>query len=742
MVETGFTNAFSQGEVCDDAWDRVDIQPVTKGCRLAENYVVTVPGPLAKRRGFWDLGGVPLDGVARMIPFAKGVTDALMILLQDAVAYLYQANGAPSLDGGGLPVSFVSPWSSDHLAGLRFKQIGDVIYFRHALGLQPQTFERNPDASWTVNVETFENGPWRPENSDKALTLSIVGTDELDANTITATGSILTGAVVTLTASAAVFDPAMVGAMFRIRAGDGTASTYNWTPGKNVVVGWYALSNGRVYRCSVTGAHPDFATNPPVQLSGDQSDGDNVFTFRHDGAGVVKITGVTDATHADGVVVSTIPVYSGQPTSFFAEGAYSDFRGWPRAWPTIREERFVNGATKDNLDFLDLTETAGFGPTSESYRPGTGVGLVLATDAVRRRVGDDSGEILWTHVSGALLAGSTSGEYLIAGPVLDEPISPQGVVLKQLSDFGSEDVYPAKVDKAVMFVTSGGQTLRALTVDPQQNAASEDLSVLATHIGKRKLVQLAWVKQPDEALWVRLGDGGLAVFTYHREQQVKGWSTCALPGGFVVEDIVVLPGPSRFMTLWAMVARVKDGLTQRRLWMLSRASDALFMDGAAFYAGAPTPTLAGLDAYEGETVLILADGAQVSGLVVVGGEVTLPAPASVAYVGLGRACRFTSNTLDTGALAQSLGLRQTPKGAIVSMLTAEARIGVGGSGLTERVGKRAASDIPGVGAKRIKEAVNLAGSTSRENFITIVDETAFDGRIYAIRPQIAAAGGE
>ncbi len=741
----GFNNSFTQGEVCEDAWDRTDIQPVNKGCRRAHNYMVTVAGPLAKRRGFWDVGSVPEAGVARLIPFYLGMTDALMLLLQDFTAYVYMANGAPMSNGAGGQVNFPIPWSQAQLAGLRYKQVADVIYFRHASGLAPYTIQRNSNTSWTVNAETFPNGPWRPENTDKTFQVAVFGANEMDANTaVTSTGSILTGQVVTMQANRAFFDPGMVGSLVRVRAGDGTASVYAWSPGKNVVGGWYVLSNGRVYVCSVAGSHPDFATNPPVQLSGDQSDGDNLFTYRHDGAGIVQITAVHDATHVDGVVLSTVPVFNGQWTSFFAEGAYSDYRGWPRAWPTVREERLVNAATKDNLDFIDLSETAGFGPKTESYAPGTGVGLVLATDAVRRRLGDGGGgEILWTHATSVLLAGATSGEHIVAGPVLDEPISPQGVVVKQISEFGSEDVYPAKVDKALMFVTTGGQTLRQLMVDPQQNASSEDMTVLASHIGVKKFVQLAWVKQPDETLWCRLGDGELAAFTYHQEQQVKGWSSVGITGGYVVEDIVALPGPGRFMTLWAIVGRNKAGVDQRRVWQLSQVSDQLFMDGAAYVAGAPRQVVTGLGVFEGETVLVLADGAQVSGMVVQGGQITLPAPASVIYVGLPFAAQFTSMTLDLGAIQSELGLRQRPTAAIVSMLTAEAYVGVGDAGPQERVGRRVRADVPGVNAKRLKAQVTLGSDTTRDPVITISDSTAYDSRIYSIRPVVAvgAASG-
>ena len=739
MTITGFVNSFTQGEISGDAWDRTDIQPINKGCEQALNFIIQIAGPLAKRRGFWDQGAVPTASAGRLVPFSRGLADALMLLFQDHVVWVYSADGAPLMNGGA-QVSFASPYSAAQIPGLRWKQVADVIYFRHASGLAPQVLARISNTVWTWNVETFNNGPWRPENADKSSTLVFTGASELDVNPhVGGGGSILTGQAVTIAASKAVFDPGMVGSLMRIRAGDGTASAYSWTAGQNTITGWYVVSNGHVYVCVVEGPSPDYCTNPPVQLSGQQSDGDCLFEYRHDGSGVVQITGVSSPTAASATVISTIPVISGQTTSFWAEGAYSDYRGWPRAWPTLREERLVSAATATDLDFLDLTESAGFGPASESYRPGTGIGLVLATDAVRRRIGDDGGEILWTQISTFLVVGTNSGEYLVGGQVLDEPISPSTVVTKQLSAFGSEDVYPARMHEGIVFVTTGYTTLRELIVDTNQQPTGSDLTFLARHIGERKFVQLAWVRQPDEVLWARMADGGLAAMTYHREQQVRGWTRQALgDGSWFCEDIQVLPGPGRLMTLWAVLSRVKGGVTQRHIWMQSQESDQLFMDGAQLYQGAPASVIGGLGVYEGETIMALADGAQVSDLVVSGGQITLPAAASHVMAGQPYTANFRSLNLDVGPLQALLSTRQRVTGALVSLTTAEAYVGLDGTPLTQRVGKRYAQyDIPAAHARRLRESVVIAADTARENRITIYDYCAYDCRLYSIRPHVS-----
>lgn len=751
MVATGFTNSFTSGEIGDDAWDRVDLQPIAKGCEQATNFQVRIAGPLGKRRGFWDNGAAQDESkLARLIPFRRSIDDALLLEFGDLMVKVWQANGSPLLNVG-VPVTFASPYSQAQIGGLRYKQVGDVIYFRHALGLKPQTLTRTDNLTWTFAPEVFHRGPWRNENIDDAFTLAV---------------SAYTGAGLTLTASKPLFDPGMVGTTFRIRGRITGAGVGGWAPGFDVDVDGpdatlaypLALSNGRVYRdtADIVASKGDYGSNPPVHDAGTASDGTANWEYIHDGAGIVQITAVADSTHATVTTLTNLPTegirrggahnnfaQTLQPgdnppiaaTPFWAECAYSDFRGWPRMWPAVREERLVSGATAANLDMLDLTQTAGFTPTTEDYTPGLGTGLVTDVDAVRRRLGDDGGELIWAQVATYLVVGSTSGEYLVGANFVDSPISPSAAIVKPVSGFGSADAPAVKVHKGMVYITRGAQTLRELVIDAGQQVTTDDLTVLAQHIAQRGFAKLAWAPQPDETLWCQLADGGLASMVYHQEQAVRGWCGVQLPGGFIVEDLAVLPGPGRLETLWLVVSRNKGGATQRRLWMMSQKTDVLFMDGAQFYAGALATVIGGLGYYEGEEVLVLADGAQVSGLVVAGGAITLPQPAANVMVGLGYTARFKSLNLDVGALQAGLGQRQRVAGALVSILTAQAFVGLDGKP-PERIGYRLASDVPATKARRQREAVSFLGDSQREQHVVIEDSTAYDCVLYSLRPQV------
>lgn len=743
MAGSVFLNTFTSGEISDDAWDRNDIQPINKGCREATNLVLRIAGPLGKRRGFWGLGAVAdQTKLARLIPFRRSIDDALMLELGDLVVHVWQANGAPLMNGA-VQVSFPSPYGQAQLDGLRYAQVEDVIYFRHRDGLAPQTLQRTSNTTWVFTAETFPNGPWLPENIS-ATTLTVTGADEHDTTTGTGAGSMLPGTVVALTASAATFDPGQVGAIFRIRQNNGAPGVKTWSTGFRPAFGAYCASAGRVYKCTTVGTGPlttgvdQAVTTPPVQTSGAQSDGGNIWTYRHDGAGIVQITDVADSTNATATVLATVPLKSGDITPCFAEGAYSAFRGWPRMWPTMIEERLASGSTAGNRDMLDLSEISGFTPTAETYTPGLGTGAVTDVDAIRRRV-PGGAEILWSHEAPFLLLGTTDGEFIASAGLFGEPMTPSTIAVRPLSKYGSDDVYPVKVNKAVFHVTRGRSCLRKMQVDVQQNLTTDDLTFLADHIAARKFAQLAWVAYPDEVLWTRLDDGGLAALTSHEEQQVRGWTRQQLPGGFIVEDIVTLPGPGRYETLWLIVSRIKGGVTQRQIWQQSQKSDGLFIDGAALYQGAPTTVINGLDAYNGETVRVLADGAMID-LPCAAGSVTLPTPASKVLAGLGFQTRFESQTLDLQAMASAIGVLQRVTGMIVHLKTVIAWCGAGGSTLMEKFCPRQRSDIPVPVPRSIRDPVTVAADSDRDPTVVVTDDSAYDHVIYSLRPRVAAGG--
>ena len=745
MRQTPFQNAFNVGELSEDAWSRSDLVQHSKGCALGWNMLAQVTGPMRRRPGTWFCGLTKFqDRKSRLVPFRRTGTEALVLEFTHLIARVWTADGAPVLSGGA-QVEFSHVWTEAQLAGMLWRQSGDVIYFTHRDNLSPRVLRRNgSDASWTFDGLALANGPFRGENGDPAHRLA------------------LSGGV--MTATQPTFQPGHVGSVWRLRSGDGNPGVLSWEPGEeNVPGGAQRLSNGRVY--SRVGTADDTGNTPPLHESGVVSDGKVDWAFAHDGAAIVIVTAYTSATSVDVAVLTGAPAGLEGGTAYWSEGAYSDARGWPSANPAIREERMVLGGGRAEPDALNLTRTAGFNSVLLDFKPGLGTGRVVDDDAVRRFVGGDRDRVVWLEGSTFLMAGTTAGEFLISGATLDDPISPSGCVARPLNDFGSADVMPALAFGGLLFVAAGGETLRRVSVLPDQSVDQRDLSVVAGHIARRGMVELTWVKQPLNLLWVQLADGGQASFTYHDEQKVEGWNrhglaATGLPteaeplgGGLRLESSCVVPGPNGRPRLFMIASRVKGGAIQRMILRMADDADRLFLDMAEAYAGPAVSTVAGLDHLGGETVTMVAAteaGATVTPgrgwgeyrerVVSGAGAVALPedVAATRIYAGAPYRSRWEGLPPDIGGPGGTAGRKVDYKKAAIVVKTAMAWAGTtGDEGDTERdrLLSREPSDVAGPVERRQTWRPVLLGGSGYERRYFIETDSGFDLVIYSVRAE-------
>lgn len=747
--QTGFQQAFNVGEIGPDAWSRSDLAQHSKGCVLAYNMIGRVAGPSGRRPGTWYHGAPKHhDRKGRLLPFRRSVGDALLLEFGDLYARVWDVNGAPVMDGLS-QVEFVTPWGQNDLEGLRFKQVGDVMWFTHRDGLRMQTLTRTSNTSWAVTPTTFVDGPWRAENADPTKTLTLSGT------TLTATGH-------------APFTAAHVGGLWRLRKNDGNPGMRSWEPEEqDIPENNRRLSNGRVYIRTGGALTNDAGNTPPVHDSGAVNDGNTEWTFLHDGATVVRVTAWSSSTSVTVAVLTGLVDDLDAGFHNWAEGAYSDARGWPTAFPAVREERLVLAAPAAEPAAVDLTRTAGFRPDRLDFKPGLGTGRVVDDDAVRRMVGDEQNRVVWLMSTTALIAGTTDEEVLITGATVDDPISPSGNAARSIGEYGSADVEPVLAHGRVLFVAAGAETLREVSIAPDQSLGRRDLNVVAEHIGRRGLAELRWMKQPWNLLWVRLADGGQATFTYHAEQAVEGWNRQGLAAtaqptedeplgaGLTLESHCVLPGVAGRPRLFMLVSRVKDGATQRMILRLADREDRLFLDAAEAYAGAATGTVSGLTHLAGEAVTIMAateagastapgkgwgqyEDRTVSGA----GAASLPESDGVAvtatamYAGLPFLSRWEGLPPELAGPGSSAGRKIQFKHATLTIEAGVAEVGtVGAEGdsATDRLLSRKPGDVAGPVLRRQTWRAALLGGTEEEKRLFVQTTSGWDMVIHAIR---------
>lgn len=712
---TSYANAFTAGEIGENAWERSDLQQHAKGCAEASNMIALVTGPLASRGGFWDRGAVSIEAQpSRIIGFVRSSEDALFLELGHQTARVWTTDGNRVLDGG-TPYAFATPWTGAQLARLWFKQLGDVLYVTDLDGGPTRVIKRLADDDWSVALFDFRDGPWLPEQVNAGLTLqstALIGTP-------------------TLTASAPVFSAADVGTLIQLRESDGSPGLQTWTSDTDYDANQLVQFDGRVYQRS-SGGENTTGTTPPLHSEGTLSDGAVTWTFVHDGRGVARIDSVLSATQVTVTVIRPIPTL--EPTKFWSKQAYSASEGYPRALAEEREERLVFAASQVRPGTVDATRTAGFGPAFGDFKPGLGTGRVVEDDAVRLDVGGAS-RVVWLLSAAVLLAGCTDGEYVLSGSQMDEPMTPQTRRASPVSSYGNADVAPLQIEgppPAILHVLRSRKTLRELKVSPDLGVESRNLSILAHHIFDRGVAAMAW-QQARNIVWLKLDDGGLAAMAYDMEQQVVAATRQPLPEGWTVESLDCASAPGGGDVLMMTVMRTKGETIQRRVWLLADRSERMFMDGAERYQGAPVTTVAGLARYEGETVRVLADGGRVADRPVVDGAISLPVAASDVLVGQRLRRRIESLPLDMEGTGSTNARTTIPTHATVILTAAEATVGTTRPGSADTVRARAPDDLTGPVEKRLRKRIGLGNGSGRDERLVIESDAPFDLVMHAYR---------
>lgn len=571
-----------------------------------------------------------------------------------------------------------APWLTADLGLLRWAQSGDVVFVACA-GYQQRRIERRAADSWSITLYQPADGPFRVENT---------GPVRLSADALSGD--------VTLTASDSLFQSGHVGALFRLTSvgqqvevaltaeaqfsdairvtGTGTGRAFTiditgtWSanirlqrsvaePGNWVTVQTYTTNqSGTTYNDGLDNQIIYYRIGIPT---GDYTSGsaDATLTYATGSiTGVVRITEVTDETTASAMVLS--PLGGTTANDVWAEGAWSDYRGWPssvafyegRLWWAGQDKIF--GSISDAFDSFDPDFEGDAGPISRSIGSGP-------VDTIN-----------WILPLQQLLLGGQGAEFSARSTSLDEPLSPTNFNLKEASTQGSAAIAAVKVDTSGIFVQRSGTRVYELGVADRAffDYGSGDLTALVPEIGEPSIRTLAVQRQPDTRVHCVRTDGKVAMLVTDQAEEVRAWVLIETDGE--VEDVAILPGTGEDRVYYS-VKRTINGSTVRYLekWALESEcrgeTVCKLADSFVVYDGSPTTTLTAAHLV-GESVVVWADGACLADAdgdiatftVSDGGTITVPDAVSDAVIGLPYDARFKSAKLAYAAdVGTGLGWR-------------------------------------------------------------------------------------
>lgn len=468
-------------------------------------------------------------------------------------------------------------------------------------------------------------------------------------------------------------------------------------------------------------------------------------------AGWGKITAHTSPTQVTVSIVKALATTSA--TADWRLGAWSDTTGWPTCG-TFHEQRLWAANTRTQPQTVWGSVTADFENMQPTTYGASPAAAVVDDSAITYTLDSDTVQsVQWLSGGSVLTIGTASAANVARGGGVDAALTPSNVQMKPSGSKGSAAIRPVRVDETVLFVEAKRRGVFQIAFSFEADGyQAQDASLLARHMLRPKVKEMAYMAEPWSTIWACLDNGALIACTYLPAQNVTGWHRHPLGGDGKVLSVSVIPGDGQD-EVWLLVERTIDGQVRRYVEVIENEfwpddeddkAGAWFVDCALSYDGAPATTISGLEHLVGETVQILSDGAvHPSRVVSPAGQIVLDRPASRVIAGLPYVSRYRSLDLEAGA-ADGTATGKSKRVHRVSVAfwsTLGARL-IGGN-TTEEIQFRLpshpmdASPPLFTGLKRVP----FPGGWETEAIITIEQEQPLPCTVLAIAPRLTANDG-
>lgn len=486
-------------------------------------------------------------------------------------------------------LSFTAPWTEAQLFEIQDDQSGDILYLTH-IDWQPRKVERRGDASWSLVLYKFEDGPFTTSRTAQVR----IKPAATRGNT-------------TLTADAAFFRPEHVGALFRLTHerfsatfGLGAEEQYTdtWRVA-GIVAGSSPQYNDRDFTYTITGTWVGTlrnyrSTDDPVagfrrfrDASGssneditanvsntnfDGTDSANIIAYfrigfeagtytsgsaqiavSYDGfgaAGVARVTAYNSSTSVDIEVLDDFK--NTNFTDNWQEGEFSDRRGWPAAVALhdgrlvfVREDKF-RASESDNFTAFNLDTE---GDSASIQRDVATSGSVFNSNAL----------VPMSRI--AIL--TDCAEVVARSDAFDAPLTATNIAMKNASTIGSKSAAPARVDKRGFYIARSGIKIYQLVYNfEQQDYDSDDVTEMHEDLGEGHggFTELSVQRHPQPYMWAPMGDGQCAILLTSSKHQISALVRFVTDGE--VESVYMLPAVTEDR-VYMWVKRTINGVTKR-----------------------------------------------------------------------------------------------------------------------------------------------------------------------------------
>jgi hypothetical protein len=588
-------NNFNGGEISSLLYGRPDVDRYKTGLKTCLNFIPLVQGPVERRPGTVFIKEVKTSSVkTRLVRFEFSTTQAYILEFGNLYIRFYKDNGvilsSTSTISGATRANPVVVTDTGH-----GYVNGNEIFITAVVGMTELNDKHYLVASKTTNTYELQDVDGSDINSSSFTAYSSAGTS---AQTVQLTTTYTTANLFQLKFAQSAdilyvthpdYEPRKIG---RTSDTAWTITDITFSDGPylrtNVETTTLALSGTSgsvtVTASAITGINggDGFKTTDIGRLIRWQDPAAD-WTY-------LTVTAFTDTTHVTAAIDGP-NASAGTATANWRLGAWSDTTGYPAA-VTFHQNRLCFAGPRDEPQRVDMSRTGDF----ENFAPTEPDATVVDDNAVTNNLSADTvNAIRWiADDEKGLLIGTVGGEWLLRPSDTGAVTTPANVQSKRSSAYGSGNIQPVRAGRAVLFVQRALRKLRELAyVFEDDGFRAPDLTLVAEHISRTGMIEMAYQAEPQSLLWIPLTDGTLICLTYERDQKVVGWSRHIIGGQSdagttqaKVESVAVIPNTNGTADeLYMIVQRYINGATRRYIEYLkphweetNDQEDAFFVD--------------------------------------------------------------------------------------------------------------------------------------------------------------------
>ena len=532
-VAVQLTN-FTGGELSPRLDGRNDLAKYASGCSTLENLIVYPHGSAARRPGSTFVAEVANSAnKTRLIPFEFSTTQTYMLEFSNLKIRVFKDNGAV-LEGDKTISAITKANPAVVTATSHGYENGDEVLISGVGGMTEVNGKRFLVADKTTN--TFEL-------QDKD------GTDINSSAFTTYTSGGVSNKVFEITT------PYLEAELFDLKFAQSADVMYICHPNHEVEklsrtghTSWTLtdvdFTKGPFLDPNTTGTTltPSNASTGSRNITASATTGINggsgflatdVGRQIHFNSGYATITSITSTTIA--VATVTVAFANANAITNWFLGAFSDTTGHPSC-VTFFEQRLVFAATLNNPQTVYFSKSGDY----ENMDANLG-GTIADDDAIIYTIASNQvNAIRFMTATRTLIIGTAGGEFAVSGGGTDNAITPTNILIKKQSNHGAANVDAIAVGNATLFLQRARRKIRELAFNFDVDGyVAPDMTILAEHITKGGLTQVAYQQEPNQIIYATREDGELVGLTYQREQQVTAWHRHIFGGRFGVATLTV-----------------------------------------------------------------------------------------------------------------------------------------------------------------------------------------------------------